>query len=74
MKDALLLFIRHVLLAAGGGLVGNGLFSSGDLEVIVGAIVLVIGSGWSFYQRNKLKQEVINLELKAGGGRREAKI
>jgi hypothetical protein len=43
--------VRHVLTAAGGGLVANGSLTSSDLEAVIGAVITLVGIGWSVYEK-----------------------
>lgn len=47
---------RHVLTTLGGGLVSAGLVSADDLNTVVGALVVVAGSVWSWYAKRKPAQ------------------
>ena len=46
--------LRHVLTAAGGALVTNGILTGGQLQDAVGAVVVLVGIGFSLY--NKMNQ------------------
>lgn len=39
--------LRHVLTAGGGALVTRGVVTSGELEMVVGAIITIAGVIWS---------------------------
>jgi len=41
--------IRTVIKSAGGGLVGAGIVTSGELEILAGAVAVVIGLAWSWW-------------------------
>lgn len=43
--------IRHLLTAAGGVLVAKGYLEAGIVEQVVGAIITLLGAGWSVYQK-----------------------
>jgi len=49
--EAWLGLIRHVLTTAGGVLAGKGVIESGQIETIVGALVVLIGVGWSVWAK-----------------------
>lgn len=45
--------IRSVLKSAGGGLVGAGLVTSGELEVLAGAAAVLVGLAWSWWVKRE---------------------
>lgn len=45
--------IRHILTAAGGFLVARGIASTEQLTEIVGALISIIGVGWSIKNNSK---------------------
>ena len=45
--------LRHVLTAAGGGLIGNGLLTGDDLNAAVGAIATLVGIVLSVIEKQK---------------------
>jgi hypothetical protein len=45
--------IRTVVKSAGGALVGAGIVTNGELEVLAGAVAVLIGLGWSWYSKRK---------------------
>jgi hypothetical protein len=51
--------VRHVLTTAGGALVANGYATSGQAQDAIGAIMVLIGLGWSLYQKQQQKAAVI---------------
>lgn len=42
---------RHILTAAGGALVAKGVVDAGTAETAVGAVVTLVGVGWSLYEK-----------------------
>lgn len=56
-KEAILGFarstIRHALTTAGGGLLATGAISQGDIEVVSGAVAVLLGLAWSLYENRK---------------------
>ena len=46
-------FLRHVLTAGGGALVTRGVVTSGELEMVVGAIITLAGVIWSAMAKKK---------------------
>jgi len=46
-------FLRHLLTAAGGVAVAKGYVDSGTLETVIGAIMTLVGFGWSFWDKKK---------------------
>ena len=51
MKSSILGVIRHVLTTAGGYLAPTGLIAGSDIEAGVGAIMVLIGLGWSIWDK-----------------------
>ena len=49
--DAILGLVRHALTVAGGAFVASGTLTGSEVEQIVGAIVTLIGAGWSVYSK-----------------------
>lgn len=49
--EALLALIRHGLTVAGGALVANGVASADDVSMFAGAVVTILGLGWSLYRK-----------------------
>jgi len=45
--------LRHVLTAGGGALVTRGVVTSGELEMVVGAIITLAGVIWSAMAKKK---------------------
>jgi hypothetical protein len=45
--------VRHVLTAAGGGLVAEGSLAQSDLNAGIGAVLTVIGIAWSVMEKKK---------------------
>lgn len=45
--------IRHVLTTLGGMIASKGLIESADVDIVVGAIVALIGFAWSIYSKRK---------------------
>ena len=43
--------LRHVLTITGGFLVAQGLVTDGAMTEIVGGLMAVIGTGWSWYSK-----------------------
>jgi hypothetical protein len=48
-------FVRHILTAAGGGLVANGTVTGSEWEAVVGGAVAIIGVIWSVVQKRRAK-------------------
>lgn len=46
-KDIVLGLVRHVITAAGGLVIGKGYVDASTLDAAVGAIVTLVGIGWS---------------------------
>ena len=51
--DETLGLIRHVLTYAGGTLVTNGFLSASDMQLVVGAVITLMGIGWSVYEKRR---------------------
>lgn len=45
--------IRHALTAGGGILVAKGYLDAGQMDLIVGSLVTLIGVGWSIWAKKK---------------------
>jgi len=43
--------VRHVLTAGGGFVIGKGWIDAASFEAIAGALVTLIGIGWSIYEK-----------------------
>lgn len=52
-KEIALGFVRHVLTAVGGMVAATGYIGSGDIELVVGAVVTIVGVAWSAYDKYK---------------------
>jgi len=50
MLNALIIVLRQVLLAAGGGLIASGKFSSTDWDTLVGAALILIAALWRYVE------------------------
>ena len=53
MNEQVASVIRSVLKSAGGGLVGAGVVTSGELEVLAGAVAIVLGLAWSWWVKRR---------------------
>lgn len=51
--ESLLALLRHTLTFGGGALVTSGAATQGEVETGVGAIVALIGLGWSIWRKYK---------------------
>lgn len=51
MKKEILGVLRHILTTAGGYLIATGAVDAATVEVAAGAIVTLIGVGWSIYEK-----------------------
>lgn len=49
--------LRHVLTTLGGGLVADGWLDGNELNTAVGAILALVGVGWSVWQKSKKRSE-----------------
>lgn len=54
-QETILGLVRHALTAAGGALVTDGIISGSDLQNGVGALVVLIGIGWSAWNKSQHK-------------------
>ena len=52
-KEITLGFIRHVMTAVGGMVAATGYIGAGDVELVVGAVVTLVGVAWSAYDKYK---------------------
>ena len=50
-KETWLGVVRHVLTFGGGFLASWGYIGSGDVEIAVGAVITLIGLGWSAWDK-----------------------
>ena len=55
MKATILGIIRHVLTIAGGALGSTGIATNGDIELIIGGLLAVVGIVWSVVEKKKAK-------------------
>lgn len=46
-------FLRHLLTAVGGIAVAKGYADSATIETVVGALLTLIGFGWSFWDKKR---------------------
>lgn len=51
MGPMILGIARHLLTAAGGALVARGMIDAGNAEAAIGAVVTLIGIGWSMIEK-----------------------
>ena len=58
MKEALLGFIRHILTFGGGFLASNGYITTSDVELVVGAIITLVGIAWSAFDKKKTAEKI----------------
>ena len=55
-KDTILNgIVRHILTAAGGGLISKGVLAQTELEMAIGAIITLVGVIWSAIAKKKGK-------------------
>lgn len=52
-KEQVLGLVRHVLTAAGGGLVAKGMVDAGTLDIAAGAVAALVGVAWSILAKRK---------------------
>lgn len=52
----LLAIIRHILTTAGGGLVISGHIDAENLEIGIGAVMTLVGLGWSLFDKKAPKE------------------
>lgn len=50
-KETILAFIRHGLTVFGGLLVNSGMATAENIEIVAGALVVVLGFGWSLWRK-----------------------
>lgn len=53
LKDSILGLIRHLLTTCGGVAVANGYLTEQHLIDVTGALMILIGTGWSIYEKLK---------------------
>lgn len=51
MSEQFASVIRTVFKAVGGGLVTNGVVSASELELLAGAVAILVGVVWSWYEK-----------------------
>jgi hypothetical protein len=51
----LLGIVRHILTVTGGSFVADGWLSDNDLNSLIGAVLTIIGVGWSIWQNSKTR-------------------
>lgn len=52
-KDMVLGLVRHILTFGGGLLASKGVIGESEIELVVGAVVTLIGVVWSAWQKKK---------------------
>lgn len=57
-QDTILGILRHVLTTAGGVLVSDGLVSQSQLADGAGALCVLIGIGWSVYNKIQHRRQL----------------
>lgn len=60
--------IRHILTAAGGSLVTNGLFTSAQWQDVVGGLMTIGAVAWSLWQKRQAKAK-LNAAIAAPAGK-----
>lgn len=53
LKEAVLGVVRHTLTAVGGYLVAKGKLDFATVDTLIGAVITVLGVGWSVYQKKE---------------------
>lgn len=53
MRAALLGVLRHALTTLGGSFVTSGLLSADELQQLVGAVLTMVGIGWSVIEKRQ---------------------
>ena len=51
-------FVRHLFTTFGGYLAGLGYLSSDEVQVLGGAVAVLIGLGWSIYNKKVVADKV----------------
>lgn len=57
-KETILALVRHILTTGGGALASRGVIDGGDTELVVGALVTIIGFGWSLIDKRRQKAKL----------------
>ena len=57
--ESILALIRHGLTFAGGAMVTNGMATDADVNSGVGAVMTLIGLGWSFVRKYRNKPRAV---------------
>lgn len=55
-QEEILGIVRHVLTVGAGALVTDGILTGGDAKDGVGAIMVLIGIGWSIWQKRQQRK------------------
>jgi hypothetical protein len=58
--------LRHLLTFGGGALVTAGLSSDGQITEMVGAVITLIGGGWSIWEKSQAKKAAAQAATTAG--------
>ena len=53
MKATILGIVRHILTIAGGALGSTGIATHGEVELIIGGLLAVVGIVWSVIEKRK---------------------
>lgn len=64
-QDTVMALVRHALTVGGTVLVSSGYMNDGQLQTAIGGLVVIVGVGWSIYQK---KQQKAALQVAADTG------
>ena len=57
-QETFLALLRHAMTAGGTYLTAAGLTTSGEIEIVAGAVITVVGFGWSIYRKWDRQRDV----------------
>lgn len=55
MRDIVLGLLRHTLTTFGGAMVAHGYIDAGQVEPVIGAMVVIAGAAWSAIEKHQRK-------------------
>lgn len=57
-QDTIMALVRHALTVGGGALVTGGYINDGQLQTVIGGVIVVAGVVWSLIQKRQQKAAV----------------
>ena len=71
-KEAVLAAVRHLLTAGGGLLVAQGVTEAAAMETAIGAVMTLVGFGWSLWRKYAREKREEAFAVKAGAKQSDA--